>query len=66
MTYNDDDAGAMPVRSNMTCDFTELTPIFQDHYEDSVWGTEFSDLKDLQANTSNLGGFQENTDDVGF
>ena len=66
MTYNDDNAGAMPVRSNMTCDFTELTPIFQDHYEDSVWGTEFSDLKDLQANTSNLGGFQENTDDVGF
>mgnify|MGYP001486513821 CR=1 FL=1 len=66
MTYNDDDAGAMPVRSNMTCDFTELTPIFQDHYEDSVWGTEFSDLKDLQANTSDLGGFKENTDDVGF
>tara|TARA_E500000331_G_scaffold358457_1_gene425393 strand:+ start:1777 stop:3309 length:1533 start_codon:yes stop_codon:yes gene_type:complete len=66
MTYNDDVANAMPVRSNMTCDFTELTPIFQDHYEDSVWGTEYSDLKDLQANTSKLGGFKENTDDVGF
>jgi len=66
MTYNDDNAGAMPVRSNMTCDFTELTPIFQDHYEDTVWGTEFSDLKDLQANTSDLGGFQEKPDDVGF
>ena len=66
MTYNDDVANAMPVRSNMTCDFTELTPIFQDHYEDSVWGTEYSDLKDLQANTSKLDGFQKNTDDVGF
>ena len=66
MTYNDDVANAMPVRSNMTCDFTELTPIFQDHYEDSVWRTEYSDLKDLQANTSKLDGFQENTDDVGF
>ena len=68
MTYNDPDAGAMPVRSNMTCDFTELTPIFQDHYEDDVWGNNqaFADLKDLQVNTSDLGGFQDNNDDVGF
>lgn len=67
MTYNDPDAGAMPVRSNMTCDFTELTPIFQDHYEDNVWGDKqaFADLKDLQVNDG-AGAFQEDNDDVGF
>ena len=69
MTYKDDDVGAMPVRSNMTCDFTELTPIFQDHYEKDVWGTgndkSYYDLKDLQVNDG-AGGFQDDTDDVGF
>ena len=67
MTYNDPDAGAMPVRSNMTCDFTELTPIFQDHYEEDVWGNNqaFADLKDLQVNDG-AGAFQEDNDDVGF
>ena len=67
MTYNDPDAGAMPVRSNMTCDFTELTPIFQDHYDQDVWGDDqqFADLRDLQV-PNGANAFQENTDDVGF
>ena len=67
MSYSDKNVGAMPVRSNMTCDFTELTPIFQDHYEEGVWGDDqqFADLRDLQVpNGANT--FQENTDDVGF
>ena len=67
MTYNDSAAGAMPVRSNMTCDFTELTPIFQDHYEEDVWNDKqaFADLKDLQVNDG-AGAFEEQPDDVGF
>ena len=67
MSYSDKNAGAMPVRSNMTCDFTELTPIFQDHYEKDVWGDDqqFADLRDLQV-PNGANAFQENTDDVGF
>tara|TARA_B100001250_G_C19816968_1_gene799049 strand:- start:2074 stop:3618 length:1545 start_codon:yes stop_codon:yes gene_type:complete len=65
MSYSDKNAGAMPVRSNMSCDFTELTPIFQDHYEDGVWKSSFADLRDLQV-PNGANAFQEQTDDVGF
>ena len=71
-SYEDSSAGSSPVRTVMTMNFTELTPIFQDDYlgKDEV-GTaaEF-----VEKNTFNdiydeggMGGMQEITaEDTGF
>ena len=59
--YSDDSAISMPVRSNMSMTFTELTPIFSGDYDDA--STDDS-LQDLGLNIQGENDIAE--DDIGF
>ena len=59
--YSDDSAISMPVRSNMSMTFTELTPIFSGDYDD---GSTDPSLQDLGLNIQGENDIAE--DDIGF
>jgi len=59
--YDDGQAVSMPVRSNMTLTFTELTPIFKNDYDK---GSEDPSMVDLGLNVSGENAISD--DDVGF
>ena len=75
-SYEDSSAGSSPVRTVMTMNFTELTPIFQDDYlgkyEDMNKGTgenTFNDLYDTKkaVDGTDLSGMEPITaEDTGF
>tara|TARA_Y100001970_G_scaffold185291_1_gene225361 strand:+ start:329 stop:2194 length:1866 start_codon:yes stop_codon:yes gene_type:complete len=59
--YDDGQAVSMPVRSNMTLTFTELTPIFKNDYDK---GSKDPSMVDLGLNVSGENAISD--DDVGF
>ena len=64
-SYNDPDAGSQPVLSTMTLNFTELTPIFAEDYDQTADDPSIQDL--LFDRGSELGGIDQlDENDIGF
>lgn len=64
-SYNDPNAGSQPVLSTMTLNFTELTPIFAEDYDQTANDPSLQDL--LFDRGSELGGIDNlDENDIGF